>query len=186
MHLSSSVNLHSKNDVVFSYTISRRSYIHKVLCSEGHMLYVQKIFVQKVLCSDGLLFRRSYVWKVLCSEGPVFRRSLFRRPYVGTHFHLSVSARNIVLLDSLVSGMKHFFISVNFTFLFHFLHNCIIHFFLRYTRLRCEDPTFSELQISKFQELGNPNESKLLFRCSDAPSSSIGLCVLCCVFFIID
>ena len=97
--------------VVFSYPISRRSYIHKVLCSEGHMLYVQKIFVQKFLCSDGLLFRRSYVWKVLCSEGPVFRRSLLRRSYVGTHFHLSVSARNIVLLNSLVSGMKTFFLS---------------------------------------------------------------------------
>ena len=94
----SSVNLHSKNSAsrpaVFSYDcpISRRSY------------------TQKVLCSDGLLFRRCYVWKVLCSEGPVFRRYLFKRCYVGTHFHLSVS------------GMKHFFyLSLFHVFLISFI-----------------------------------------------------------------
>ena len=89
------------------------------------------------LCSDGLLFRRCYVWKVLCSEGPVFRRSLsLFRSYVRTLFHLSVS------------GIKHFFISVHFAFLFYFLHNSIIHFFSGYTRMSSEDPTFLELQIS--------------------------------------
>ena len=106
----------------------RRSYVQKVLCSEN-------------ICSETLLFRRSYVWKVLYSEGPVFRRSLFRRAYVGTHSHLSFS------------GIKTFFISVHFTFLFHFLHNFIIHFFLGYTLLTSENPTVSKLQISKFPSL---------------------------------
>ena len=133
--------------------------------------YVQKIFVQKVLCSGGILFRKCYVWKVLCPEGPVFRISLFRRAYVGTHFHLSVS------------GIKHFFISVHFTFLFYLPHNFIIHFFLGYTRMSSEDPTFSKLKISKIPKFfGNPNEPKL--RCSEARRHAYAF--LRCVFFIID
>ena len=109
----------------------RRSYVQKVpcsenICSEGPM-------------SDGLLFRRSYDWKVLSSQGPVFRRSLFRRCNIVTHFHLSVS------------GIEtFFFISVHFTFLFYFLHNFIIHFFLGYTRMSSEDPMFFEVpQVSR-------------------------------------
>ena len=54
----------------------RRSYIQKVLCSEGSMF--RRSYIQKVLCSEGPVFRkkmfkRSYVQKVLCSEGPIFR-----------------------------------------------------------------------------------------------------------------
>ena len=48
----------------------RRSYVQKVLCSEGSMF--RRSFVQKVLCSEGSMFRRSYIQKVLCSEGPMF------------------------------------------------------------------------------------------------------------------
>ena len=47
--------------------------------------------------------------------------------------------------------LKHFFISVHFTFLFYFLHNIIIHFFLRYTGMSFEDPTFSDLRISNLE-----------------------------------
>ena len=46
----------------------RRSYVQKVLCSEGSMS--RRSLVQKVLFSEGSMFRRSYVLKVLCPEGP--------------------------------------------------------------------------------------------------------------------
>ena len=132
--------------------------------------YVKKRFVQKVLCSNGLLFR-SYVWKVLSSEGPVFRRSSlrFRRSYVGTHFYLSVSS------------IETFFISVHFTFLFYFLHNFIIHFFLRYMRMSSGDPTFVEVyhvpRAWKSERTRVP-----MFRSSVV----MHICVLRCVFFVID
>ena len=106
----------------------RRSYVQKVICSEGPM-------------SDGLLFRRSYVRKVLSSESPVglFRRSLFRRFYIATHCHLSVS------------GIETFFLSQFISRFFYFLHNFIIHFFLGYTRMSSEDlrssPTSQILEI---------------------------------------
>ena len=63
----------------------RRSYVQKVLCSEGPMF--RRFYVQKVLCSEGSKFRRFYVQKVLYSESSMFRRSyvqkcLFRRSYV--------------------------------------------------------------------------------------------------------
>ena len=44
----------------------RRSYVQKVLCSEGPLF--TRSYVQKVLCSEGSIFRRFYVQKVLCSE----------------------------------------------------------------------------------------------------------------------
>ena len=44
----------------------RRSYVQKVLCSEGPLF--RRSYVQKVLCSEGSIFRRFYVQKVLCSE----------------------------------------------------------------------------------------------------------------------
>ena len=44
----------------------RRSYVQKVLCSEGPLF--RRSYVQKVLCSGGSIFRRFYVQKVLCSE----------------------------------------------------------------------------------------------------------------------
>ena len=53
-----------------------RSYVEKVLCSEGSMF--RRSFAQKVLCSEGFIFKRFYVQKVLfrniCSEGPMFRK----------------------------------------------------------------------------------------------------------------
>ena len=64
----------------------RRSYIPKVLYSEGPMFRNYE-----VLCSEGSMFRRFYVPKVLCSEGSMFRKkskvlysegSIFRRFYV--------------------------------------------------------------------------------------------------------
>ena len=133
----SSVNLHSKNSapghVVFSYDcpISRSSYIQKVLCSEGPMF-------------RKYLFRWSFIQKVLCLEGSIFKRSCIQKIFVqkvlcwNTFPSFSFMYKNI------------FFISVHFTLLFHFLHDFIIHFFLGYTLLSSEDPTFSELQISKF------------------------------------
>ena len=44
----------------------RRSYVQKVLCSEGPLF--RRFYVQKILCSEGPIFRRFYVQKVLCSE----------------------------------------------------------------------------------------------------------------------
>ena len=59
-------------DVCKGYSsMFRRSYVQKVLCSEGSMF--RRSFVQKVLCSEGSMFRRFYIQKVLCSEGPMFR-----------------------------------------------------------------------------------------------------------------
>ena len=56
----------------FGYSsMFRRSYVQKVLCSEGSMF--RRSFAQKVLCSEGSMFRRFYIQKVLCSEGPMFR-----------------------------------------------------------------------------------------------------------------
>ena len=58
-----------------------------------------------VFYSEGPMFGRSF----RCSEGPVFRRSLFRRSYVGTHFHLSVSGIKTFFLSQFIS--RFFFIS---------------------------------------------------------------------------
>ena len=49
----------------------RRSYVQKVLCSEGPLFrrsYVQKVLCSEVLCSEGPMFRN------ICSEGPMFRK----------------------------------------------------------------------------------------------------------------
>ena len=115
----------------------RRSYVQKVICSEGPM-------------SDGLLFRRSYVRKVLSSESPVglLRRSLFRRSYIATHFHLS--------------GIETFFLSQFISRFFYFLHNFIIHFFLEYTRMSSEDLRSSpSSQILEIQTNPSPDVQKL-------------------------
>ena len=147
--------------------IFRRSYVQKALCSEN-------------ICSEGSMFRWYFIHKVICLEGHIFRRSCIQKIFVqkvlfwNTFPSFSFRYKNI------------FFILVHFTLLFYFLHNFIINFFLGYTRMRFEDPTFSELQISKFPkfpELGNPNKPK--FQCSEAPSSCI-ICVSRCVFFVID
>ena len=49
----------------------RRSYVQKILFSEGSMF--RRSFVQKLLCSEGSMFRRLYIQKVLCSESPMLR-----------------------------------------------------------------------------------------------------------------
>ena len=85
---------------------------------------LRKFYVQMVFYSEGAMFERCYVQKVLysedlCSEGVMLE-------------HISIfqfQVKNI------------FFIPVHFTFLFYFLHNFIIHFFLGYTRMSSEDPT---------------------------------------------
>ena len=58
-------NLHCDDYHGYS-SMFRRSYIQKVLCSEGPLF--RRSYVQKVLCSEGSIFRRFYVQKVLCSE----------------------------------------------------------------------------------------------------------------------
>ena len=90
------------------------------------------------------LFRRSYfrwsfIQKVLCLEGPIFRRSCIQKMvvekvlYCNTFPSFSFRYRNI------------FFIPFHFTFLFYFLHSCIIHFFLGYTRMNSEQPMFFKI-----------------------------------------
>ena len=64
----------------------RRSYIQKVLCSEGPMFrkyLFKRSYIQKVLCSEGPIFR--YIQKVLYSENSLFD--------VGKNLHLSVSGK---------------------------------------------------------------------------------------------
>ena len=64
----------------------RRSYVQKVIYSEGHMLrkhLLEISYIKKVLCSEGRIFR--YNQKVLYSENYLF--------YVGKNLHLSVSGK---------------------------------------------------------------------------------------------
>ena len=81
---------------MFRKYLVKRSYVQKVLCSEGPIF--RRFYVQKVLCSEKMA-KRSYIQKVLCSEGPILRyiqkvlyseNSLF---YVGTNLHLPVSGK---------------------------------------------------------------------------------------------
>ena len=64
----------------------RRSYVQKVLYSEGPMFrkyLFKRSYIQKVLCSEGPIFR--YIQKVLYSENSLF--------YVGKNVHFSVSSK---------------------------------------------------------------------------------------------
>ena len=64
----------------------RRSYVQKVLYSEGPMF--RKKNVQKVLYLEGSMFRRSYIQ--IYSEGPIFRKFFGLRR---KNLHLSVSGK---------------------------------------------------------------------------------------------
>ena len=77
-----------------------RSYVQKVLCSEGSMF--RRSFVQKVLCSEGYMFRRFYIQKVLCSEGPMFRNICSEGPMFrkyGTRRFCNVEATSMTLIQ---------------------------------------------------------------------------------------
>ena len=177
-----------------------KSYIQKVLCSEGPMFgkfLFRRSYAQMVSYSEGpmfirsyaqkYLFRRSYAQKVLCSEGPIFRniclegsisiRSNVQKVLYSEDplFRRSYAGTHF---DLSASGIKAFLSQFISRFFFSLL-NFIIHFFLGYTRVSSKVPTFSELQIPKFPkfaEFGNP---KPKFR-----SSVVMRGVLHCVFLI--
>ena len=93
----------------------RRSYVQKVLCSEGLCLedvmfssfyvhkvlysvasmfkrsYVQNVLFQKVLCSEGPMLRISYVQKLICSECPLLKKEKLHKH---RHRKLRRKARN--------------------------------------------------------------------------------------------
>ena len=63
-----------------------RSYVQKVLCSEGHLF--RRFDVQKVLCSEGYIFRRFYAQKVLSSV--IFVQKVLCLESTATSDYLSV------------------------------------------------------------------------------------------------
>ena len=76
----------------------RRSYVQKVLCSEGPLF--RRSYVQKVLCSEGSIFRRFYVQKVLCSE--IFVQKVLcseSRGDYGTRRFCNVEAASMTLIQ---------------------------------------------------------------------------------------
>ena len=89
---------------------------------------------------EGPIFRKSYVQMVFYLEGAMFGRSYVQKVlYSEDHCSEGLMLEHISIFQ----------FQVHFTFVFYFLHNFIIHFFLGYTPMSSEDPTFSELQISK-------------------------------------
>ena len=76
----------------------RRSYVQKVLCSEGPLF--RRSYVQKVLCSEGSIFRRFYIQKVLCSE--IFVQKVLcseSRGDYGTRRFCNVKATSMTLIQ---------------------------------------------------------------------------------------
>ena len=78
---------------IIDYWGYRRSYVQKVLCSEGSLF--RRFYVQKVLCSEGSIFRRFYVQKVLCSE--IFVQKVLCLESTGDYFIVSSNWAHAVL-----------------------------------------------------------------------------------------
>ena len=64
----------------------KRSYVQKVLCSEGPLF--RRSYVQNVLCSEGSIFRSFYVEMVLCSE--IFVQKVLCLESTGDYFSVPI------------------------------------------------------------------------------------------------
>ena len=73
----------------------RRSYVQKVLCSEGPLF--RRSYVQKALCSEGSIFRRFYVQKVLCSE--IFVQKVLCLESTGDYLQFQLGTRRWDLMS---------------------------------------------------------------------------------------